>query len=162
LQRNIAGATTQELIDEFGAEGRRYVRNHYVVPEVFWFKGASSSMAKPRRPIPAEFRRGNDLRLSKERGRNWKNVRRKKLFCPACELLGVYREGRRHVWAKGYCTSCAKTKGFIEPERSRTSSRSRTRTKQNLVPGPSHARCLEWVGGFHQRLCSSWIMYKFG
>ena len=52
------------------------VGNHYVVPEVFWFKGASSSMALPRRPIPAEFRRGNDLRTSKERGRNWKNVRR--------------------------------------------------------------------------------------
>ena len=94
------------------------VGNHYVVPEVFWFKGASSSMALPRRPIPAEFRRGNDLRTSKERGRNWKNVRRTKLFCPACELLGVHKEGRRHAWAKGYCTFCAKSKGLIEPEHS--------------------------------------------
>ena len=37
------------------------VGNHYVVPEVFWFKGASSSMVS-RPPIPAEFRRGNDLK----------------------------------------------------------------------------------------------------
>ena len=95
------------------------VGNHCVVPEVFWFKGASSSMVS-RPPIPAEFRRGNDLRTSKERGRNWKNVRRTKLFCPACELLGVHKEGRRHAWAKGFCTLCARSKGFIEPGHSRT------------------------------------------
>ena len=66
------------------------VGNHYVVPEVFWFKGPSSSMAWPRRPIPAEFRRGNDLRTDKQRGR-----KRKRKCCPACELLGLHKQGRR-------------------------------------------------------------------
>ena len=107
------------------------VGNHYVVPEVFWFKGASSSMALPRPPIPTEFRRGSDLRTSKERGRNWKNVRRK--CCPACLLLGVQKEGRRHVWAKGYCTSCAKSKGFIEPEHSITRKRWKKDAQGNQV-----------------------------
>ena len=90
------------------------VGNHYVVPEVFWVKGPSSSMAWPRRPIPAEFRRGNDLRTDKQRGR-----KRKRKCCPACELLGVYKQGQRS-WAKGYCILCARSKGFIEPEHSRT------------------------------------------
>ena len=87
----------------------------------------------PRRPIPEEFRRGNDLRTSKQRGRKWKNVRRTKLFCPACELLGVHKEGRRHVWAKGYCTSCAKSKGFIEPEHSITRKRWKKDAQGNQV-----------------------------
>ena len=89
-------------------------------------------MALPRRPIPAEFRRGIDLRTSKERGRNWKNVRR--ACCPVCELLGVHKEGRRHVWAKGYCTSCAKSKGFIEPERSRTRNHYKVDAQGNRPP----------------------------
>ena len=88
-------------------------------------------MALPRPPIPTEFRRGSDLRTSKERGRNWKNVRRK--CCPACLLLGVQKEGRRHVWAKGYCTSCAKSKGFIEPEHSITRKRWKKDAQGNQV-----------------------------
>ena len=76
-------------------------------------------MAWPRRPIPTEFRRGNDLRTWKQRGRKERpKVPRK--CCPACELLGVHKQGRRHAWAKGFCTLCARSKGFIEPERSRT------------------------------------------
>ena len=52
-------------------------------------------------------------RVKQPRKWGWDHVRRN--CCPACALRGVRKEARRHVWAKGYCRSCAVTRGFIDP-----------------------------------------------
>ena len=44
---------------------------------------------------------------------------RKPKCCPACEFLGLHKQGRSEAWTKGYCKMCARS-FFIEPEHSRT------------------------------------------
>ena len=76
-------------------------------------------MRHDKRPIPAHLKRGNDLRLAKDRPRKWgwDYVHRK--CCPACALRGVRKEARRHAWAKGYCKACASARGFTDSAENR-------------------------------------------
>ena len=67
--------------------------------------------------IPEQWRRGNDYRTDRERGRdaNGRNPRKRRGKY-MCKTNLCPSEGRRG-WAKGFCKKCAKQRGHIEPKR---------------------------------------------
>jgi hypothetical protein len=82
---------------------------------------ACASITKKKR-IPEEFRRGPDKRTEEERGRhaNARNPRkaRKKYMCKT-ELCP---SGGQRGCFKGFCKTCAKQKGYMQPLKPRNTS----------------------------------------
>jgi hypothetical protein len=76
------------------------------------------------RAIPAEYRRGNDRRTAGERNRLW--------LCPVCAKLDLQKQAV-WGWAKGFCTKCAKDKGYTIPQKQKTRSHHKKKAKKEKM-----------------------------
>jgi hypothetical protein len=73
--------------------------------------------------IPAEDRRGNDHRTAAERNR----------ICPVCAKLGLQKQSI-WGWGGGFCTKCAKDKGYTMPQKEKTRSHHKKKAKKQKKP----------------------------
>jgi len=69
-----------------------------------------------KRPIPTEWRRGNDHRNDKDRNRVRRRVRHFPV-CPDCDEQGLLTRATTNIWCKGLCKAHARKKGLKEPLR---------------------------------------------